>query len=145
MSFKNLDNMNKVLIIFEDDWAGEMDIKGSRVMSRKDWEQYISIAEQCFNDLEKYNAKSDEDGNPIEYSIEETESYWDNNNSISFWIGSNEKIKYKYFKQFEHCFTVYDLTIEEANILTQFNFDDFGFFPEDWIFDEWAAWNNIDF
>ena len=32
MSFKILDNMNKVLIIFEDDWAGEMDIKGSRII-----------------------------------------------------------------------------------------------------------------
>jgi hypothetical protein len=136
--------MSKVLIIFEDNWADEMDIKGSRIMSRKDWEQYISIAEQCFNDLEKYNAKGDEDGNPIEYSIEKTKSYWDNNNSISFWIGSNEEIEYENFEEFRRCFKVYDLAEVEADILTKFSFDDFGFFP-DWIFDEWASLNNIEF
>ena len=138
MSFKNFDDMSKVLIVFEDNWANEMDIQGSRIMSRKDWEQYISIAEQCFNDLKKYNAKSDK------YSIEETENYWDNYNRISFWVGSNEEIEYEHFEEFRRHFKVYDLTEVEAVLLTYFSFDDFGFFP-DWIFDEWASWNNIEF
>lgn len=137
MSFKSFDNMNKVLIVFEDNWADEMDIKGSRIMSRKDWEQYINIAEQCFKDLEKYNAKSED-------SIEETENYWDNYNGISFWVGSNEEIEYEHFEEFRRHFKVYDLTEVEATLLTHFTFDDFGFFP-DWIFDEWASWNNIEF
>lgn len=39
-----------------------------------------------------------------------------------------KKLNMMILKQFEHCFTVYDLTTEEVNILTQFHFDDFGFF-----------------
>lgn len=130
MSFKKSD---KVLIIFKDNWADEMDIEGSKIMPKKDWERYINIAEQCFNDMHHPKKRK---GN--------VENYWDDYDRISFLIGSNEEIEYEDFKQFEHCFTVYDLTTEEANILTQFHFDDFGFFP-DWIFDEWAAWNNIEF
>lgn len=146
MSFKSLGDMSKVLIIFEDNWADEMDIQGSKIMFRKDWERYISIAEQCFNDLEKSIDKDNEDRNPIEYSIEEIKNYWDeySSNRISFAVGSNEEIEYKNFEEFRRCFKVYDLAEGEADILAQFNFDNFGFFP-DWIFDEWQIHNSIDF
>lgn len=130
--------MSKVLVKFRDNWADEMDVYGSRVMTKEDWEKYIHIATECFQDY--YNHIENENQN----DDSDVENYWDEYGSIEFCIGSNESIEYMSVAAFKSCFTVVEITDNEAEVLMKCGLDNFGFFPEE-VFEEWMSWNNIEF
>lgn len=91
-----------LFIYYSDNWADEMDISGSRVMSEKEYEEYIARAKYAF----------------------------EVNGTVDFGIGSNESIEFESFEVFEQTLTVHEITEEDMKILVRFGLDDFGHFPE---------------
>ena len=97
-----------LFIQFNDNWADEMDVRGGKIMTEKEYEKYITAAKKAF----------------------------EVNNYIDFWIGTNELIDYENFTDFINTLTIYSITEKEENVLRRFNLENYGFFP-DYIFDEY--------
>ena len=97
-----------LFIQFNDNWADEMDVRGGKIMTEKEYEKYITAAKKAF----------------------------EVNNYIDFWIGTNELIDYENFTDFINTLTIYSITEKEEDVLKRFNLENYGFFP-DYIFDEY--------
>lgn len=97
-----------LFIQFNDNWADEMDVRGGKIMTEKEYEEYITAAKKAF----------------------------EVNDYIDFWIGTNESIDYGDFTDFINTLTIYSITEKEENVLRRFNLENYGFFP-DCIFDEY--------
>ena len=97
-----------LFIQFNDNWADEMDVRGGKIMTEKEYEKYITAAKKAF----------------------------EVNNYIDFWIGTNELIDYENVTDFINTLTIYSITEKEEDVLKRFNLENYGFFP-DYIFDEY--------
>lgn len=97
-----------LFIQFNDNWADEIDVRGGKIMTEKEYEEYIAAAKKAF----------------------------EVNDYIDFWIGTNESIDYTDFTDFINTLTVYSITEKEEDVLKRFNLENYGFFP-DYIFDEY--------
>ena len=97
-----------LFIQFNDNWANEMDITGGKIMTEKEFKEYITAVKKAFKV----------------------------NDCIEFWIGTNEFINYENFTGFVNTLTIIPITKKEEDVLKHFNLENYGFFP-DYIFDEY--------
>ena len=97
-----------LLVKFSDNWADEIDIEGCVIMSEEEYEKYLNAAKRAFE-------------------IE---------GSISFYIGSNEEIRYGNFEDFKKTLKIRTLQGNDETVLRSYHFDNYGIFP-DYIFDEY--------
>lgn len=97
-----------LFIQFNDNWADEMDVRGGKIMTEKEYKEYITAALKAF----------------------------EVNDYIDFWIGTNESIVYRNFTDFINTLTIYSITEKEEEVLKRLNLENYGIFP-DYIFDEY--------
>jgi hypothetical protein len=95
----------KYLVSYDDNWADEMDVSGSKIFDSK------SELDEFFDGFKKY---------------------FEENGYYSFGIGTNEEIEYDTFSDFEEAFTIQPITDNEKEVLEKFGFGSGGQFPEIW-------------
>lgn len=91
-----------VLVLFEDNWADEMDLEGFKVMRKSEWEQTAAEFRE---------------------SKENSESV------IEFYFGTNEYNEYDSVDDALACFTVTEMTDDDAEFLEKLFPGGFGPFP----------------
>ena len=79
------------LVIYQDNWADEIDVAGSMLFEIEDWVELVDLV-----------AKHFEEGNTLENGI-----------------GTNESIEYDSFNNWYECYTVIYLTEEQTSCLIQ--------------------------
>jgi len=89
------------LIKYNDNWADEMDLEGSQILTDPEFAEWETKWLKRFEDEGK----------------------------ITFYVGTNEEIPYGSFDDFCQAFTVEDITEEEAAVLTKYFGKNMGFFP----------------
>lgn len=90
------------LVQYEGDWADEMDINGTAVMSETQMYEY-------FGSFKKYI---------------------DRHGDFIFNVGTNEEIEYDSFEEFRKAFTTKEITGEEMKVLIKLDFYLYGHFPD---------------
>lgn len=91
-----------VLVVFEDNWADEMDLEGFKVVRKSEWEQTVA-----------------------EFREEKEDSKY----GIEFCFGTNEYNEYDSVDDALACFTVTEMTDECAKLLQKLFPSGFGMFP----------------
>lgn len=99
-----------LFVQFNDNWADEMYIRGGKIMTEKEYEEYLAAAKKAF----EVNKKE----------------------AFCFYVGTNEYIEYENFKDFTDTLTVYTITEKEEVVLKRFNLENYGIFPDYYCYND---------